>query len=298
MKQLILIVLAFALTSQAQEIERVRSIPQGEKVKLKGLIMHRDGDTLTVRDRTGVDTIVELSEYTSVKSKGGFLRSGKNYDVTSLIVGLVIEVEGLGNDKGWLAAQKIRFDKNDLKMANAADARVRPVEDRVGRVEGEVGRLSGRVDQLGENVEATNRRIDETNQRLDETNERIFAMDDYEVLENVVVYFPVNVYTLDAQAQAELDRLAERAASTRGYLIEVTGYTDSTGSYEKNRELSQRRADSVVRYLSERHNIPLRRIVTPLGLADARAVADNRTPEGRRLNRRVEVKLLLSRGYR
>lgn len=283
-------------TLYAQEIERIRTVPRGEKLKLNGLIMRRDGDTLTVRDKTGVDTVVELSEYTSVKSKGGFLRSGKNYDVTSLIIGLVVEVEGIGNDRGQLSAQKIRFDKDDLKVANAADARVRPVEDRVGRVEGEVGRISGRVDELGENVEATNRRVDETNRRVDQTNERLSALDDFDVLDTVTVYFPVNVFKLSAEAEAELSRLAERALTTKGYLIEVAGYTDSTGSYEKNRELSQRRADSVVRYLSERHNVPLRRIVTPLGFADARAVADNRTAEGRRLNRRVEVKLLVSRG--
>ncbi len=281
---------------KAQDIERMRTVPRGEKMKLNGLIMRRDGDTLTVRDKTGVDTVVELSEYTSVKSKGGFLRSGKNYDVTSLIIGLVIEVEGVGNDRGQLSAQKIRFDKDDLKVANAADARVKPVEDRVGRVEGEVGRISGRVDELGENVTATNRRVDETNRRVDETNERVSALDDYDVLDTVTVYFPVNVFKLSAEAEAELSRLAERALTTKGYLIEVAGYTDSTGSYEKNRELSQRRADSVVRYLSERHDVPLRRIVTPLGFADARAVADNRTVEGRRLNRRVEVKLLVSRG--
>lgn len=281
---------------KAQDIERVRTVPRGERMKLNGLIMRRDGDTLTVRDKTGVDTVVELSEYTSVKSKGGFLRSGKNYDVTSLIIGLVIEVEGVGNDRGQLSAQKIRFDKDDLKVANAADARVRPVEDRVGRVEGEVGRISGRVDELGENVAATNRRVDETNRRVDETNERVSALDDYDVLDTVTVYFPVNVFKLSAEAEAELSRLAERALTTKGYLIEVAGYTDSTGSYEKNRELSQRRADSVVRYLSERHDVPLRRIVTPLGFADARAVADNRTAEGRKLNRRVEVKLLVSRG--
>lgn len=293
---LLLLFISLTLLTQAQEVERMRTVPRGEKMKLNGLIMRRDGDTLTVRDKTGVDTVVELSEYTSVKSKGGFLRSGKNYDVTSLIIGLVIEVEGTGNDRGQLSAQKIRFDKDDLKVAHAADARVRPVEDRVGRVEGEVGRISGRVDELGENVEATNRRVDETNRRVDETNERVSALDDFDVIDTVTVYFPVNVFKLNAEAETELSRLAERALTTKGYLIEVAGYTDSTGSYEKNRELSQRRADSVVRYLSERHDIPLRRIVTPLGFADARAVADNKTAEGRRLNRRVEVKLLVSRG--
>ncbi|HYX40921.1 MAG TPA: OmpA family protein, partial [Pyrinomonadaceae bacterium] len=60
--------------------------------------------------------------------------------------------------------------------------------------------------------------------------------------------------------------------------------------------LSQRRADAVVRYLAEIHNIPLRRIITPFGYGSAQAVADNSTREGRQQNRRVEVSVLVNRG--
>jgi outer membrane protein OmpA-like peptidoglycan-associated protein len=60
--------------------------------------------------------------------------------------------------------------------------------------------------------------------------------------------------------------------------------------------LSQQRADAVVRYLQESHDIPLRRIVTPFGYGQMKPVADNATPDGRRQNRRVEVKILVSRG--
>ena len=60
--------------------------------------------------------------------------------------------------------------------------------------------------------------------------------------------------------------------------------------------LSQQRADNVIRYLVENHNLPLRRIVTPYGYGEAQPVADNKTREGRAENRRVEVKILVSRG--
>ena len=60
--------------------------------------------------------------------------------------------------------------------------------------------------------------------------------------------------------------------------------------------LSQRRADAVIRYLVENHQIPLRRIITPYGFGETNPVAENTTREGRAQNRRVEVKLLVSKG--
>ncbi|HSO76578.1 MAG TPA: OmpA family protein, partial [Blastocatellia bacterium] len=85
---------------------------------------------------------------------------------------------------------------------------------------------------------------------------------------------------------------------TKGYVIEIKGYADSTGDVARNRVLSQQRADAVVRYLQENHDIPLRRMITPYGYGEMRPVADNSSPDGRRQNRRVEVKLLVSRGIR
>jgi outer membrane protein OmpA-like peptidoglycan-associated protein len=79
-------------------------------------------------------------------------------------------------------------------------------------------------------------------------------------------------------------------------VLEVSGYADSRGSINLNRALSQRRADAVIRYLVESHNIPLRRIVTPFGYGEMNPVAENTTREGREQNRRVEIKLLVNKG--
>ena len=70
--------------------------------------------------------------------------------------------------------------------------------------------------------------------------------------------------------------------TTKGYVIEIKGYADSTGDISRNRVLSQQRADAVVRYLQENHDIPLRRMITPFGYGEMRPVADNSSPDGRR----------------
>jgi len=279
-------------TTQAQDVGSrtgVRSVPNGQKAKLKGRIVRRDAETFSVRDEQDNETTVRLIDRTSVKTKGGFLRSGKNYDVTSLLRGLVVEVEGRGNQEGQVVAEKIRFNSSDLKVAQTVESRVTPVER-------ESQRLSGQVDELNEVSKATRAEADRANAGVASTNERISAIDDYVVQDTVPIYFNVNSAVISPADKQALDALAQKAVGTKGYVIEITGHADASGNAERNRILSQQRADAVVRYLQENHEIPLRRIVTPFGYGQMKPVADNTTPEGRRQNRRVEVKILVSRG--
>lgn len=69
--------------------------------------------------------------------------------------------------------------------------------------------------------------------------------------------------------------------------VRIIGHTDSTGSDEKNEELSQRRADAVKRYLVTR-GVPEDRL-TSEGAGETQPIADNSKPEGRATNRRVEI---------
>src|SRR4030095_1131772 len=121
------------------------------------------------------------------------------------------------------------------------------------------------------------------------------GLDEYTVEDSANVYFRVNSAVISAEDRRALDELAHKAATTKGYVIEIAGFADSTGNLQRNRVLSQQRADAVVRYLQENHDIPLRRMITPFGYGETRPVADNGTAEGRRQNRRVEVKILISR---
>jgi outer membrane protein OmpA-like peptidoglycan-associated protein len=291
------------MVPQGTPTAMTRSVAVGEKAEVEGTIVNRDPDSITVRDERGYETLVVLNDQMSVKSKGGFFRRGKNYDVTSLLTGLIVEVEGRGNAQGQLVANKIRFDKDDLKVARSIDTRVNPVEGRLSVVEAENDTLAGQVDELNAvsreiRAEASraNAEADRANAGVSLTNERISSLDDYDVQGETTVFFKVNSARLTPEGMADLDEIARQAAAMKGYIIEVAGFTDATGSVEKNRRLSQQRADAVVRYLQENHEIPLRRMVTPFGFGETRFIADNESREGREQNRRVEVKVLVSRG--
>ena len=259
-----------------------RVVADGQKAKVKGIIVRRDADTFSVADGTNAETVVLLTDRTSVKSKGGFFRSGKDYGVTSLLRGLKVEVEGHGNPDGQLVAEKVRFGTSDLETARVVDSRVAPVEEANKRLSGQVEE-AGEISRLARN-------------EAGRAHERISSLDDYVVQDAASIYFKVNSTAISADDRKALDELAHKTATIKGYVIEIAGYADSTGNTAKNRILSQQRADAVVRYLQENHDIPLRRMITPFGYGETRPVADNTSPEGRRQNRRVEVKILVSKG--
>jgi len=260
----------------------IRSIPSGAKMKFKGVVIGRDSDTFTIRDRSRVDYQVLLTDNTSIKTHGGFFRGGKKYAVTDILRGLIVEVEGRGDSQGQLVAEKIRFSESDLRAAITTDTRVSPVEANQERIAGQMDELYAVAAEARTEAGAA--------------NERISALDEYDVQEAVSVTFRVNSAVLSPQARQQLDELATKASTAKGYVIEVAGHTDSTGSEAKNFRLSRQRAESVVQYLAVNHKIPLRRFITPMGYGKTEFVADNTTAAGRAQNRRVEVKMLLNRG--
>src|SRR5215203_4004065 len=75
----------------------MRSVPSGSKMKFRGVVITRDADVFTIRDRTRADYQVLITDNTSIKTHGGFLRSGKRYPVTDILRGLIVEVEGRGD---------------------------------------------------------------------------------------------------------------------------------------------------------------------------------------------------------
>jgi outer membrane protein OmpA-like peptidoglycan-associated protein len=286
------------------------SVATGQKMKVKGVVTSRDVDTFTVQDLTGSAVTVLLTDRTSVKAKGGFFGGGANYGVTNILRGLNLEVEGRGDSTGRLVAEKVRFNESDLRVARTVESRVDPVETRVGSAEGRINqveqnsqRLSGQIDELAAVSNAANGGAKAAQQTADAalvgvnaTNERISALDDYVPQTTSSIIFRRRSAVLSRDAKAQLDEVAGQALAAKGYVLEVSGFASAEGGKEQNRRLSQQRADVVIRYLVENHQVPLRRIITPFGYGESQPVADNTTRAGRAENRRVEVKILVNRG--
>lgn len=103
------------------------------------------------------------------------------------------------------------------------------------------------------------------------------------------VLFATDSATLRPEATNDLNNAARIINSLGSVRIVVEGHTDATGSEAYNQQLSQRRADSVKRYLVQR-GVSASRLATR-GFGESRPQATNTTKEGRRQNRRVELRL-------
>ncbi|MGH9834974.1 MAG: OmpA family protein [Blastocatellia bacterium] len=320
---LVMLGLALSLPAFAQDgnksaqsdSSRAVRVPAGQKQKIRGVIIKRDADNFIMRDLTGGEVNVSLTNVTKVEEKkSNPFRRGRNYGTTSLLRGLSVEVEGRGDGSGTLVAEKVKMRDYELVAAQTADSLVTPVEGRVGEAETRLSqaeanaqRLSGQLEELAaisnaarggakaaqDTADMAVTGVNATNQRIDTL---VSSLDDYVPKQAIMVNFKAGSFKLLPEAMTALDEIATQAKTEKAYVIEITGFASSEGKVEFNKKLSQNRADAVVRYLADNHMIPLRRIVTPHGYGTLNPVAENTTREGREQNRRVEVKILVNKG--
>jgi OmpA-OmpF porin, OOP family len=131
--------------------------------------------------------------------------------------------------------------------------------------------------------------------RADSLDSVVQGLDKYNSLADATVNFGFDKAVLTKDDKDQLDTFAAQLGSAKGYILEVTGGTDSTGSKEYNYDLSNRRADAVVQYLAAKYNVPAHKFYL-IGIGKDQEVASNTTAEGRHKNRRVEIRLLSNMG--
>lgn len=183
-----------------------------------------------------------------------------------------------------------RRAQSGVTAAQAADSKATQAQTAAQNAQNAAQSADRKADTANQGVQQANNRISTLESRL--TN---IGGDNYSEAAKQTVTFKFNSSVLDSQAKSTLDQIASSAGNS-GYMIELQGYTDARGSEQYNIGLSQRRAESVERYLVTK-KIPLFRI-SIVGLGKEDPVADNKTEKGRAENRRVEVRLLKSTGSR
>lgn len=140
-----------------------------------------------------------------------------------------------------------------------------------------------RADQLGRDMNTMNSSI----------QARFENMQNFKLVTTEQILFKVGQSELNDESKAMLDSAVSKVSNLKNFVIEVQGFTDTTGNKAMNLELSRKRADAVVRYLTTKHNVALHRIFVAGYGADVQ-VADNKTRAGRQQNRRVEMKVFVS----
>jgi outer membrane protein OmpA-like peptidoglycan-associated protein len=185
---------------------------------------------------------------------------------------------------------------NDLDTKTAADHRaITDTDERAKTGIAGAQSAAGTADQhamaAGQSADAANHSAQEAYNRVDNLSGVVANLDNYKQLNDVSVTFAFDKAVLTASDKKQLDDLAAGLTSARGYIIELTGGTDSVGDAAYNYQLSQRRADAVANYLQTKYNIPPHKFYL-VGIGKDQQVANDSTAAGRAKNRRVDIKLM------
>jgi OmpA-OmpF porin, OOP family len=281
-----------------------------QKTKVKGMIITRTGETLVVNSGDGNTTVV-LTDDTWTKDDTGLFGLGKNtMSNVVLIPGLKVNVDGATDEQGRVVAKTITVDGDDLETAEMIQSGLHPTAQQVAanvqKLEEHSGQLATHGAELaaqrqtleahGMSVADHEQKIAASMKDIEENTSRFTALSQFDVKGEVTLKFNVGSSKLDSQDEEALKTLAQTASGLTGFIVEVVGYADATGSAEVNTKLSEDRAKAAITYLVQQGNIPVRHIVAPGAMGEYGAVATNETKAGRAENRRVEVKVLVNKG--
>jgi len=185
---------------------------------------------------------------------------------------------------------------NDLDAKTAQDHRAITDTDQraqagIANAQSAASTADQHAQAAGQSADAANQSAQEAVNRVDSLTGVIANLDNYKELSNASVTFGFDKSKLTPDDKAQLDAIATSLSTARGYILAVTGGTDSVGDAQYNYQLSNRRADAVVNYLQAKYNIPPHKFYL-IGIGKDNPVADNTSREGRAQNRRVEIKLM------
>src|SRR6266404_6488289 len=291
---------------------KTRQLTPGEKAKMSGLILSRDGDLVRVRDKKSHEVItVSIGDATQIERKNHNLPFDRHtdMDVTALLPGLTIEAEGVASSNRQLEASNISFTPDDFAIevaqqqqvlankaaAQNAQATANQAATAAGAAQSSADQAQNSADQASLQAEGAGVVGLADAAAIAAVDQRVSDLDDYKIQSENDVFFDRDSAILKEDAKPALADLAKLAKAVQGYLIEISGYASNTLGSKTDQKLSEERAAAVARYFYEVQNVPMRRILIPVGYGSMHPVASNGNAEGRELNRRVDVKVLVNK---
>jgi outer membrane protein OmpA-like peptidoglycan-associated protein len=306
-----LFALIVLLGSFAHASTSTQQFAAGKKAKVTGTITSRNGDLVRITiKKESTSAIVNITDDTKIEREKSFRLRRADMDVTAMVPGLTISVEGAGNSKGQLNAAKITFNPDTFAVEVAEEQQIEANKSAAsnaqttanqgvaaaGQAQSSANQAQGTANQAGQLASAAGAGAVMDADAIALVNKRVSDLGDYTTVVEAALFFDSNQSSLSPDDKKALDKLASDAMSTQNYMIEITGYASSTGTKAGNQKLSDERGTAVADYLRNSDNVPMRRILAPAGYGATHAAAPNSDPEGRDINRCVDVKVLVNKG--
>jgi outer membrane protein OmpA-like peptidoglycan-associated protein len=275
-----------------------------KKAKVTGVILSRNGDLVTIKvKKTGATAVINLNGGTKIERKEDFRLRHADMDITAMVPGLTIDVDGVGNGQGQLNADKITFDPNVFNIEVAEEQQIAANQAAAAKAQSTANQgvtkaivAQSSADQAGQTAQAAGAVALTDAQAVVLVNQRVSDLANYKTVGEAQVFFDIGQTTLSDDDKAALTKLAGDAASIQNYMIEIAGYASSTGTKAENLKLSDARAAAVADFLRNSANVPMRRILVPAGYGATHPEASNQSADGREINRRVDVKVIVNQG--
>ena len=275
-----------------------------QTAKAQGLVTGRSGDTMTVQTPDSSKVVVVLTDDTQVAQiQGIFKARRKQMSMAALIPGLQVQVEGSYNAQNQLVASSVKFKGNDLEDAQTIQAGLQPAKEQIQQSQQELEQQKAALERQQQEMQEQQQQMAEAQAKIDANkaaieaaNKRFGQLDDYNIMDEVTVYFANGKVALDPKYQPQLLQLAEKAKTITAYTIQVKGYASAVGSVSLNQQLSEDRASNVTQFLQQQGHIPLTNMLAPGAMGESRQVGSDKTAEGQAQNRRVVVRVLQNKG--
>ncbi|MGH9468126.1 MAG: OmpA family protein [Terriglobales bacterium] len=185
-----------------------------------------------------------------------------------------------------------QLDAETAKNTNAIRDARQQTQQGLAQVNAATEKASNQAQQAQQQAQQVGSQLNQTSNQIQSLDHTIANLEDYHQTGQSTVHFALNKAMLTPAAKQTLDQVISQLQQDSHGILEVKGYTDTSGPRSFNIKLSQRRADSVVRYL-ESNNVAAHKIYL-IGLGENQPAESNQTRTGRKFNRRVELTILSS----
>ena len=154
--------------------------------------------------------------------------------MAALVPGLAVQVEGTYNAQNQLVATSVKFKGNDLEQAQTVQAGLQPAMEQIQQSQQELDQQKAELAQQQQalaqqqqEMAITQEKVAANKAAIAAANKRFGQLGDYNILDEVTVYFANGKVTIDPKYKPQLQQLAEKAKTITAYMIQVKGYASS-----------------------------------------------------------------------
>ena len=190
-----------------------------QTTKVNGLITGRNAASMTLQTSSEAKLVVLLTDATQVAQiQGVFKARRKQMSMTALIPGLQVQVEGAYNAQNELVASSVKFKGNDLEDAQTIQAGLQPAKEQIQQSQEELEQQKAALERQQQAMQEQQQqmaqaqaKIDANKAAIEAANKRFGQLDDYNIMDEVTVYFANGKVALDPKYKPQLLQLAEKA---------------------------------------------------------------------------------------